>query len=69
MNKLTQLLTDLFTAKNGIDYSLTKLIGLSAGVAMIYNFVAAESGDYSGFGTGIGLIMAALAAKYLAEAK
>lgn len=62
-----QFLIDLFTARNGVDYSLTKLIGIAAGVAMIYQFVASESGDYSGFGTGIGLIMAALAAKYVAE--
>jgi len=69
MNKIARLLNDLFTAKNGIDYSLTKLLGVSAGVAMIYNFVHTESGDYSGFGTGIGLVMAALAAKYFAESK
>jgi hypothetical protein len=65
--KALQLLNDLFTARNGVDYSLTKLLGISAGIAMIYQFVATESGDYSGFGTGIGLIMAALAAKYMAE--
>jgi len=62
-----KLIQDWFTARNGTDYSLTKILGMSAGAAMIYNFVANESGDYSGFGTGIGLVMAALAAKYFAE--
>ena len=62
-----KLIQDWFTARNGIDYSLTKILGMSAGIAMVYNFVSNESGDYSGFGTGIGLVMAALAAKYLAE--
>jgi len=64
---MKQLVKDLFTARNGIDYSLTKLLGVSAGVAMIYQFIRLDSTDYTGFGTGIGLLMAALAAKYYAE--
>lgn len=64
-----QILKDWATARDGISFSLTKLLGVSGGVAMIYNFVANASADYSGFGTGIGLLMAALAVKYAVEDK
>lgn len=66
---MIRILKDWATARDGISFSLTKLLGISAGVAMIYNFVANGSADYSGFGTGIGLLMAALAAKYFVEDK
>lgn len=58
---------DLFTARNGVDYSLTKAVGIAGGIAMVVNFIRVESVDFSGFGIGISTIMAALAAKYWAE--
>lgn len=66
---MSNFLKDWLTAKNGIDYSLTKSLGIGAGVAMIFNFVSEGSVDFSGFGTGIGLLMGALAAKYFVESK
>lgn len=58
---------DWLTARNGIDYSLTKGVGVIGGLAMSINFVRVESVDFSGFGIGISTIMAALAAKYWVE--
>lgn len=66
---IREIIKNWFTARDNISYSLTKLIGVSAGIAMVFNFVGNDSQDYGGFGTGIGLIMAALAAKYLVEEK
>lgn len=61
------ILKDVFTARNGLDYSLTKLIGISASGAMIYKFCAGVSPDFLGFAGGISAIIAALAAKYHVE--
>lgn len=57
------------TARNGVDWSMTKLIGASGGLAMIGKFLTSASADYTGFGAGIALVMAALAAKYMVEKK
>lgn len=46
---------------------MTKLITSIAGFAMVYNFVKLGSTDWSGFGTGIGLIGAVLVGKTVAE--
>lgn len=70
MKAILEALQHIFTARDGVSYSLTKLVGLSAASAMIYKFVTVQSElptDYSGFGTGIALLMAALAAKYMVE--
>lgn len=58
-----------FTARNGIDWSLTKIVGTLAALAMIYNFVWHASEDFNGFGLGIAGMMAALAIKYAVEDK
>ena len=66
-DKLIQFLVDLLTARNGVDYSLTKLMGISAGITMIVKFWQLPTPDFQGFAIGISAIMAALAAKYYSE--
>lgn len=66
---MREVIRNWFTARDNISYSLTKLIGVAGGVAMVFNFIVKGSDDFQGFGTGIGLIMAALAAKYFVEEK
>ena len=69
MNKLLEVVQHIFTARDGDSYSLTKLVGIAAAVVMIGKFAVGTSTDFSGFGTGISLLMAALAAKYFVEDK
>lgn len=69
MNKLKQILKDWATARNGVDFSFTKLLGMIAGAALVYKFMSDTTSDYIGFSSGVSLIMAALAAKYLVEGK
>lgn len=66
---MIQIIKDWFTARNGIDYSLTKLIGLLAAVTMLARFWQLPQPDYIGLGMGIAVIMAALAGKYLVETR
>lgn len=66
---MKEFLKNIFTAKDNVSYSLSKLLGISGGAAMVFNFVKAGSIDFQGFGTGVSLLIAALAAKYLAEGK
>jgi hypothetical protein len=63
------IIKDWFTSRNGIDFSLTKLLATVAAVVMIVKFVQADVPDYNGFGLGIGMMIAALAAKYAVESK
>lgn len=58
---------DVFTARNGEDFSATKLIAFMAALAMIGEFVVTHSQNYLQLGLGIGAIMAALAGKYFVE--
>jgi len=69
MNKILQIFNDLLTARNGVDYSLTKIVGVSAAVEMLVKFWQLPTPDFFGFATGIGAIMAALAAKYYVEGR
>ena len=64
-----EIIKNWFTARNGIDYSLTKILGTIAFLAMIVNFVWLRSVDFQGFGLGIAGMMTALAAKYYVEDK
>ncbi len=66
-SKIAQFLVDVLTARNGVDYSLTKIMGISAGITMIVKFWQLTTPDFLGFATGIAAIMAALAAKYFTE--
>ncbi len=70
MMKLIKIFKDWFTDSTGQNYSGTKMIGFSAAVAMTYRFVTVvvpTAPDYVGYGTGISLIIAALAAKHFVE--
>ena len=66
---MKQLIKDWATARNGQDFSLTKLLATVAAVVMIVKFAIADVPDYNGFGLGIGMMIAALAAKYAVEEK
>ena len=57
------------TARDNLTYSATKLIGISAAITMIVQFVRTGSVDFISFGAGVTAIMAALAAKYYVEGK
>lgn len=67
MEKLVAIINNIFTARDNQSVSLTKLVGIGAAITMCYKFATGDSADYSGFGTGIALLMTALAAKYMAE--
>ena len=64
-----KVLHDWFTARNGLDFSLTKLISIATAVVMMVQFIRIGSVDFQGFGIAIGAIVAALAAKYHVEEK
>jgi hypothetical protein len=64
---MLKFITDLLTARNGMDYSLTKLVGVAAVVTMIVKFWQIDTPDFVGFGMGVGALMGALAAKYYVE--
>lgn len=66
---MNEFLKNIFTARDGLSYSLTKLVGIAAAIAMVVNFIRLASTDFGGFGTGIALLMTALAAKYYVEDK
>jgi hypothetical protein len=66
---MIQIIKDYLTAKNGIDFSLTKLIIIATTGTMLYQFIKTGSVDYSGLAIGITALCAALVAKYHVEAK
>jgi hypothetical protein len=66
-DKIKQIIADWFTAKNGSDYSLSKLIAFNATWAMIVEFFVMHSEAYLQLGLGISVIIAALAGKYFVE--
>ena len=66
---MMNFMKNIFTAKDNVSYSLSKLLGISGGAAMVFNFVKAGSLDFQGFGAGVSLLIAALAAKYYVETK
>lgn len=65
--KIHTIIKDWFTARNGVDWSLTKLYGTLAMSALIFNFLKTASVDFSGFGIASAALIAALAAKYAVE--
>jgi hypothetical protein len=67
IDKLKQFIIDLLTARNGTDYSLTKIMGIFAGITMIIRFWQLPTPDFQGFAIGMAAIMGALAAKYYVE--
>lgn len=64
-----QMMKDWGTARNGRDWSLTKLFASLGALAMVVNFIRAESVDFQGLGIGLGAMIAAMAAKYAVESK
>ena len=66
---MKEFMKNIFTAKDNVSYSLSKLLGISGGAAMIFNFLKTDSTDFNGFGAGLCLLIAALAAKYFVESK
>jgi hypothetical protein len=56
-----------FTGRDNETFSYTKLASFTGVVALVYNFVSTASGDFQGFGTALGLIIAAHAAKHYTE--
>lgn len=69
MNKLLEISQHIFTARDGVSYSLTKLAGICGLAALTYNFIKLGSTDYSGYGLAVTGIMAAFAVKYAVEEK
>jgi len=55
------------TARDNETYSYTKLASAVGVAALVYNFVTSGSTDFQGFGTALGLIIAAHAAKHYTE--
>lgn len=58
---------DVFTARNGEDYSETKLIAFMGACTMMGEFLATHSQSYLQLALGLSAIMAALAGKYFVE--
>lgn len=69
MNKLIEIITHIFTARDGVSYSLSKLAGITGVVAVTYNFLKLNSPDFQGYGIAIAGLIAALAIKYAVEEK
>ena len=69
MSKIIEIFSHLFTARDGVSYSLTKLAGICGVVAVTYNFIKLGSPDFQGYGIAIAGLMAALALKYAVEEK
>lgn len=64
-----QFLKNILTARDNESYSLTKLVAIGAAVTMIIKFYQSATPDFQAFGTGVALMMAALAGKYFVEDK
>lgn len=69
MEKIRQIIKDWFTARNGVDYSLTKLAFIAASSTMIYKFGISDVPDYVGFAGGYTAMLAAMGYKYSVESK
>ena len=69
LEKIKKYIHDLLTARNGEDYSMTKLIAGIGALSMIAEFFATRSESYIQLGLGLSVIMAALAGKYFVEGK
>jgi len=66
---MMNIIKNWLTARNGDDYSLTKIIAITTVVAMVFNFVYHASNDFQGLGIAAAGIIATLAAKYHVEDK
>lgn len=64
---MKNFLKNIFTSADNATYSASKLIGIAGGLALIGEFLRVQSVDWQGFGIGLATIIAALAAKNLAD--
>jgi hypothetical protein len=64
-----EFLKNIFTARDNLSFSLSKLIGVGGSAAMIFNFLKSGSVDFQGFAIGLGALISALAVKYFVEDK
>lgn len=62
-------LIDIFTSRNGIDFSMSKLIAFGASIVGCYEFIALRSADFTGFSIMITALIGSLAAKSFVDAK
>lgn len=62
-------LIDILTSRDNATFSASKLIGISAAFAAIYEFLHLGSADFAGFCGGIALLIGAYAAKNFTDAK
>lgn len=60
---------NILTSADNSTYSMSKIIGLIGSMAMISDFVKAESIDFQGLGIGLATIIAAFAAKAMTDTK
>ena len=58
---------DVLTARDNVSYSMSKVVGISAGVALVEKYSSSPAADPVAFATSIGIIMGALAVKYAVE--
>ena len=61
------ILKHWFTSRDGVSFSLTKLIGTFAGAALVVQFIRANSVDFQGFAIGASVLIGALAVKYAVD--
>ena len=61
------ILKNWFTSRDGTSFSLTKLIGSFAGIALVIQFVRTGSVDFQGFAIGVSALIGALAVKYAVD--
>lgn len=66
---MNKFINEIFTQRDNITFSMTKIIGIAGSSIMIAKFIESPSPDYQGFGIGISAVMTALAVKYYTEGK
>jgi hypothetical protein len=64
---MIKFLKNILTARDNDTFSLSKIIAIGGGFAMIGEFLYKGSVDFQGFGIGITTIIGSLAAKYYVE--
>ena len=64
---MKDFIKNIFTSNDNATFSASKLIGVLGGLTMIGEFLRTQSVDWQGLGIGLATIIAALAAKNLAD--
>lgn len=64
---MSQIMKHIFTCRDNASYSMVKIISFIGSCAMVINFVRVGSVDFQGLGIGLATVIAAMAAKYVAE--